>query len=105
MTDITGIIVGVILVIIGLIAWKAWPFIKARVSSEQLTMLAGIARTAVFAAEQIFGAKMGKDKLAYAIKVVQEFLQKKGLTFDVEVIRAAIEAQVKLHFGKGTVEE
>jgi hypothetical protein len=30
-----------------------------------LSILAGIAQTVVYAAEKIFGAKMGKDKLEY----------------------------------------
>jgi hypothetical protein len=58
-------------------------------------MLAGIAQTVVFAAEKIFGAKMGDDKLAYALGLAKKLLEKKGLTFDEEVIRAAIEAQVE----------
>jgi hypothetical protein len=37
---------------------------------------------------------MGKDKLEYALKVAHDLLAKKGLTFDDDVIRAAIEAQV-----------
>ena len=58
-------------------------------------MLAGIAQTVVFAAEKIFGAKMGADKLAYALNLAKKLLEKKGLSFDEEVIRAAIEAQVQ----------
>jgi hypothetical protein len=38
---------------------------------------------------------MGDDKLAYALKLARELLEKKGLFFDEDVIRAAIEAQVK----------
>jgi F0F1-type ATP synthase epsilon subunit len=58
-------------------------------------MLAGIAQTVVFAAEKIFGAKMGEDKLSYALKLAQKLLSKKHLTFDEDVVRAAIEEQVK----------
>jgi len=49
----------------------------------------------VFAAEKIFGAKMGADKLAYALNLAKKLLEKKGLSFDEETIRAAIEAQVQ----------
>ena len=49
----------------------------------------------VYAAEKIFGAKMGKDKLAYALGLVNRWLETKGLKFDEDVIRAAIEEQVK----------
>jgi hypothetical protein len=38
---------------------------------------------------------MGEDKLAYALKLAKQLLEKKGLTFEEEEIRAAIEAQVE----------
>jgi len=38
---------------------------------------------------------MGPDKLAYALKVAKDLLAKKGLSFDEDVVRAAIEAQVQ----------
>ena len=38
---------------------------------------------------------MGADKLAYALNLAKKLLEKKGLTFDEDVIRAAIEAQVQ----------
>lgn len=93
--DITQILLGAILVLGGLFVLLAWPYIKAHISVEQLSMLYGIAKTAVYAAEKIFGAKMGKDKLAYALGLVNKWLETKGLKFDEDVIRAAIEEQVK----------
>ena len=93
--NITQILLGLVLILGGLFTLIIWPYIKAHVSSEQLSMLAGIAQTVVFAAEKIFGAKMGPDKLAYALNLAKKLLEKKGLTFDEEVIRAAIEAQVE----------
>ena len=48
---------------------------------------------------------MGKDKLEYALKVAKELLAKKKLSFDEDVIRAAIEAQVQqLGFDKSKAE-
>jgi hypothetical protein len=38
---------------------------------------------------------MGPDKLAYALNLAKKLLETKGLSFDEEVIRAAIEAQVQ----------
>ena len=93
--NITQILLGAILILGGIATMIIFPYIKAHVTSEQLSMLTGIAQTVVFAAEKIFGAKMGKDKLEYALKVARELLEKKGLTFDEDVIRAAIEAQVQ----------
>jgi hypothetical protein len=93
--NITQILLGLILILGGVFTLVVWPYIRAHVSSEQLSMLAGIAQTVVFAAEKIFGAKMGPDKLAYALNLAKKLLEKKGLSFDEEVIRAAIEAQVQ----------
>lgn len=92
--NITQILLGLILILGGIATLIVWPYIKAHVSSEQLSMLAGIAQTVVFAAEKIFGAKMGPDKLAYALNLAKKLLEKKGLTFDEDVVRAAIEAAV-----------
>ena len=93
--NITQILLGIILILGGVITLIVWPYIKSHVSAEQLSILAGIAQTVVFAAEKIFGAKMGPDKLAYALNLAKKLLETKGLSFDEEVIRAAIEAQVQ----------
>lgn len=93
--DITQILLGLILILGFVVTIVIWPYVKAHVSSEQLSMLTGIAQTVVFAAEKIFGAKMGADKLAYALNLAKRLLEKKGLSFDEDVIRAAIEAQVE----------
>ena len=104
--NITQILLGLILILGGLVTLIIWPYIKAHVSNEQLAMLSGIAQTVVFAAEKIFGAKMGKDKLEYALNLAKRLLEKKGLTFDEDVIRAAIEAQVEqLNLDQKAVEE
>lgn len=93
--NITQILLGIILILGGVFTLILWPYIRTHVSTEQLSILAGIAQTVVFAAEKIFGAKMGPDKLAYALDLARKLLAKKGLSFDEDVIRAAIEAQVE----------
>ena len=93
--NITQILLGLILILGGIVTLVVWPYIKTHVSAKQLSILAGIAQTVVFAAEKIFGAKMGADKLAYALNLAKKLLENKGLTFDEDVIRAAIEAQVQ----------
>jgi len=95
MTNVTYILLGLILIIGGLVTGFGIPFIRSKLNVEQIEALKTAARIAVYAAEQIFGAKMGKDKLAYAINLVKSLLAKKNLTFDEDAVRAAIEAQVK----------
>jgi hypothetical protein len=41
--DITQILLGLILILGGVITIVVWPYIKSHVSSEQLSILAGIA--------------------------------------------------------------
>lgn len=103
--NITQILLGVIILIGGAVSLFVVPYLKAHMTADQIAILAGIAQTVVYAAEKIFGAKMGPDKLAYAMNLAQSLLKKKGLSFDEDVIRAAIEAQVQqLGFDKAAVE-
>ena len=99
--NITWILLGVIILAFGAFGAFAMPYIRTHVTAEQIAILRGIAHTVVFAAEQIFGAKMGADKLAYALGLAKRLLESKGLTFDEDTVRAAIEEQVKqLNFNK-----
>ena len=93
--NITQIILGIIAIIGAIIGLFVIPYLRTHMTSEQITILTGIAQTVVYAAEKIFGAKMGADKLDYALRLAKALLQKKGLTFDDDVVRAAIEAQVQ----------
>lgn len=105
MTDITYIIVGLIIILFGVATKLIWPNIRMKLNTEQMAALKTIVEIAVYAAEKIFGPKMGTDKKAYAINLVKKLLEKKNLTFDEEVIDATIEAQVQqLDFNKKIVE-
>jgi len=66
----------------------------AQKSPDAAAYLMEICNTAVRAAEQIFGGEKGKEKKAYAIKLVQAYLAQIGIKLDLETIDAAIEAAV-----------
>lgn len=103
--NITQILLGIIILIGGAVSLFVVPYLKSHMTAEQIGILTGIAQTVVYAAEKIFGAKMGADKLSYAMKLAQSLLKKKNLTFDEDVVRAAIEAQVQqLGLDKAAVE-
>ena len=103
--NITQIILGLIFILGSVISLFVLPYVKTHMTAEQISILTGIAQTVVYAAEKIFGAKMGSDKLAYALELAKKLLQKKNLSFDEDVIRAAIEAQVQqLSLEKTTAE-
>ena len=104
--NITQILLGLIVLIGGAVGLFVIPYLRAHMTAEQIGILTGIAQTVVYAAEKIFGAKMGADKLAYALNLAKSLLAKKNLSFDEDVIRAAIEAQVQqLGLDKAAVEQ
>lgn len=85
--DLTPILQAIIALLAALVTYKLIPWIKAKTTSEQQTMMKATVKTLVYAAEQIYGAGNGEAKLDY---VIQQ-LNGKGFTVD----RAEIEAAVK----------
>jgi LL-H family phage holin len=70
----------------------------ATLSAETKYALGLVVKTAVFAAEQIYGNGKGEAKKAYAIAVVQKWVDKSGLKIDVSLIEAEIEEAVFENF-------
>lgn len=85
--DVTPIFQAAIALLAAIITYKLIPWIKSRTSAQQQTMLAAAVHTLVYAAEQIYGAGKGSEKLDYVITE----LEGRGFTVD----RAEIEAAVK----------
>lgn len=71
-----------------------WKEVKSRVDSKTLDYLTGLAYIVVQAAEQAGAAGLIDEKKAYAMEVVQNWLKSKGMTINVSLIEAAIEAAV-----------
>lgn len=86
MIDLTPIINAIIALIAAIIAYKVIPWIKAKTNNEQQTLLEATVRTLVFAAEQIYGAGNGNEKMQY----VSGKLKEKGFKVDVDAIEAAV---------------
>ena len=97
MTNITYIIIGLIFVVGGLITAFGIPFLRAKLSTEQLTTLKQVANIAVYAAEQLFGAKMGKDKKAYALDYAKKLLAKFKPASKLKVLKFEFEFISKLY--------
>lgn len=87
MIDFTPILQAVIALLAAIITYKLIPWIKANTTAKQQDLLQATVHTLVYAAEQIYGAGAGKEKLEY----VREQLELRGYTVDL----AAIEASVK----------
>lgn len=87
MIDLTPLIQAIIAVVAALITYKLLPWLKVKLSNEQQAALTAAVKVLVYAAEQVYGAGRGDEKLKY----VEEGLRERGF----EVDRAAIEAAVK----------
>ena len=94
MADVTYIIVGILIALLGAYFGIGRPLLQSKLTAEQLTKLAAFAKIAVQAAEQIIELVTGKDKKAWAMDLVKKMLAKAHLTFDEDIISAAIEDKV-----------
>lgn len=98
--DLTPIIRAAIVLLAGIVSafvlpWihkYVLPWIAANTNEKQREGLLIAAKTAVFAAEQLYGGGRGYEKMQYA----KAYLRKKGYDVDVDLI----EATVMEHFGK-----
>lgn len=84
--DLTPILQAVIGLIAALIAYRLIPWIKARTTTEQQAQYRAALKIAVFAAEQIFGAGHGAEKMDYALN----YLREKGFDVDSREIEATV---------------
>ena len=88
--DLTPIFQAVIALLAALVTYKLIPWIRSKTTKQQQDNLVAAAKIAVFAAEQIYGAAKGDEKLEYAM----EALKKAGFTIDKTLAREAIEKAV-----------
>lgn len=97
MIDLTPIVQAVLAVMAALITAFVIPWIKAKATVQQRELLERGVKTAVFAAEQVYGSGWGRDKMRYA----EEYLRKRGYAVDIDLI----EATVREYFGHDTLPE
>ena len=84
--DLTPLFQAAIAFLAALVSYKLIPWIQARTTAQQQEMLRAAVSVAVYAAEQLYGAGAGKEKLMY----VKGQLTKKGFKVDVDEIEAAV---------------
>ena len=90
--DLTTIINAVIALMAALVTYRLIPWIKARTTSEQQAQLKAAIKVAVFAAEQIFGAGHGEEKMDYALR----WLREQGFEIDSRQVEAAVAEYLNL---------
>lgn len=84
--DLTAIFQAILALLAAIITYKVIPWIKARTTNEQQSLLKATVRTLVFAAEQIYGAGKGSEKLEFVIRQ----LEAQGFTVNRVEIEAAV---------------
>lgn len=93
--DITPIISAFIAIFGVLLTSLFIPWLKRKLSAERYNQMQTWVRTFVLAAEQVYGAGNGREKLRY----VGEMLRAKGIDVDIDnledEVRAMIEAAVR----------
>ena len=97
--DLTPIFQAIIALLAALVTYKLVPWIKARTTESQQALLSATVRTLVYAAEQLYGAGKGAEKLDYVITE----LERRGFTADRAAIGAAVAEQ--LNFVGGLTDE
>lgn len=84
--NLTPLIQAIIAVLAALITYKLIPWIKSRTTAQQQGNLQALIRVLVYAAEQIYGAGNGPEKLDYVCAELRE----RGYEVDLSAIEAAV---------------
>ena len=84
--NLTPIIQAIIALLAALITYRLIPWIREKTTSEQQARLRAAVKVAVFAAEQIFGAEHGAEKMDYALC----WLREQGYEIDSREIEAQV---------------
>ena len=84
--DLTPVLQGLLGLLASLLTAKVIPWLKERTTQQQRQNLQAMSRMLVFAAEEIFAANQGKEKLAY----VKEHMLSHGYAVDIDAIEAAV---------------
>ncbi len=91
MIDLTPAIVVVLSVLITAVIGRGLRIMKERMNAEQEEMLRTWVHIAVYAAEKLYGAGRGAEKLSY----VKKLLEEQGFTMDVNVLEALVNAEIQ----------
>lgn len=67
------------------------PWLRERYGTEKLAKAQGWVQVAVLAAEKLYGAGKGDEKLAY----VENFLEEHNIILDMDALRVLVNAEIK----------
>ena len=84
--DLTPIFQAIIALLAALVTYKLIPWIKSKTTESQQQNMRALVKVLVFAAEQLYGAGNGSEKLQY----VRDELNRRGFEVDFDEIEAAV---------------
>ena len=87
--DLTKLAQAIISLAAGIVSLYLVPWLRSKLTNEQLSKAKSWVQIAVFAAEKLYGAGNGDQKLVYA----EGILRKHGIRLDTATLKAMIDAQ------------
>ena len=91
MVDLTPIFEALIALVGTVITVFLIPWLKTKLTNEQLSKARAVVQIGVFAAEKAYGAGNGDKKLKY----VEDLLATKKIKLDTTTLKAMVDAEVK----------
>ncbi len=93
--DLTKVIVAVMVICSSFITAFAIPWIKSKTNISQRELLVALAKTAVYAAQQIYDATDGAKKKQYAFNQIKQALDARNIYVNDVEISETIESVLK----------
>lgn len=91
MIDFTPLVEALITLAVTAITVFLIPWLRERYGTEKLAKAQGWVQVAVLAAEKLYGAGKGDEKLAY----VEAFLESHNIKLDIDALEALVNAEIK----------
>ena len=92
MYDFTEIAMLLISLVFAILTYLVAPWIKAKLTSEQLAYVRSAVQVAVYAAEKLYGAGNGTAKFAHAEKMLAE---QYNIKLDIKKLAGLIDCEIK----------
>jgi len=91
MIDFTPLVEALITLAVTAITVFLIPWLRERYGTEKLAKAQGWVQVAVLAAEKLYGAGKGDEKLAY----VENYLEEHNIILDMDTLRVLVNAEIK----------
>lgn len=91
MIDFTPLVEALITLAVTAITVFLVPWLRERYGTEKLAKAQGWVQVAVLAAEKLYGAGKGDEKLAY----VENYLKEHNIILDMDTLRVLVNAEIK----------